>query len=182
MKYLTSFLLLCLPLLANEEDKDALRKLRTIYEQAIASRDLSSLEPHLAKDFSAVMITADEVKGYAGIVKYWGKVTDFLGKDGIYQVTVDPDDTIFQGDTAIATGRAEEHVVRGGKTLDFTSRWTAVARKEGADWKLVRIQASIDPINNPLISTVQGVEKWIIGAMALVIGLVAGRLLPRRKA
>lgn len=182
MKYLTLFLLLVVPVLAGEEDKDALRKLRTTYEQAIANRDLSSLEPHLARDFSAVMITAEEVKGYDGIVSYWQKVTDFLGKDGTYQVSIDPDDTIFEGNTAITMGRAKEHAVRGGKVLDFTSKWTAIARKEGAEWKLVRIQASIDPIHNPLITAVQGVEKWIIGALALVIGVVAGRWLPRKKA
>lgn len=182
MKILTLFLFLCLPILASEEDKVALRNLKAIYEKAIADQDLSSLESHLAKDFTAVMITADEVKGYDGIVKYWNKVIDFLGQDGTYQVSIDPDDTIFDGNIAIATGRAKEHAVRGGKALEFTSKWTAVARKEGGDWKLVRIQASIDPINNPLLAAVNGFEKWIIGGLALVVGVVVGRLLPRKKA
>jgi ketosteroid isomerase-like protein len=182
MKTLALLIALCLPVLANEEDKNALRNLRAVYEQAIANRDLESLKPHLASDFTAVMITADEVKGFEGIQSYWKKVEDFLGKDGVYQVSIDPDETIFEDNIAIAKGRAKEHVIRSGKTLDFISLWTAIARKEGAEWKIVRIQASIDPVGNPIIAVLQGYKQWMIGLSALVGGLIIGRLLPRRKA
>ena len=182
MKIIPLLLALCLPVLAAEEDKVALRNLREVYEKAIANRDLAVLKPHLAADFTAVMITADEVKGYDGILAYWKKVEDFIGKDGTYQVSLDPDDTIFEGNIAIAKGRAKEHAVRGGKTLDFVSQWTAIARKEGAEWKLVRIQASIDPVGNPIIKALQGYQQWFIGLAALVGGAIIGRLLPRRKA
>ena len=181
MKILSLLILLSVPVLATEEDKVALRNLRGVYEQAIAKRDLAALKPHLAADFTAVMITADEVKGYDGILGYWKKVEGFLGKDGTYQVSIVPDDTIFDGNIAIAKGRAREHVVRSGRTLDFISQWTAIARKEGAEWKLVRIQASIDPIKNPIITALQGYKQWLIGLAALVGGLVIGRLLPQRK-
>lgn len=182
MKIIPLLLVLCLPVFAVEEDKVALRNLRAVYEKAIANRDLAALKPHLAGDFTAVMITADEVKGYDGILAYWKKVEDFLGKDGTYQVTIDPDDTIFEGNIAIAKGRANEHAVRSGKALDFVSQWTAIARKEGGEWKLVRIQASIDPVENPIIKALQGHKQWIIGLAALLGGLLIGRLLPRRKA
>lgn len=181
MKTLALLIALTLPALANEDDKNALRNLRSVYEQAIANRDLTALKPHLAADFTAVMITADEVKGFDGIQSYWKKVEDFLGKDGTYQVTLDPDDTIFEGNIAIAKGRAKEHVVRSGKTLDFTSQWTAIARKEGDAWKIIRIQASIDPVGNPIIAALQGYKQWLIGGAALLAALILGRLLPRRK-
>jgi ketosteroid isomerase-like protein len=182
MKSLSLLIALCMPVLANEQDKDALRNLRTTYEKAIASRDLEALKPHLAADFTAVMITSDEVKGFDGILSYWKKVEDFLGKDGTYQVTIDADDTVFDGKIAIAKGRAKEHVVRSGKTIDFTSQWTAIARKEGDAWKLVRIHAGIDPVGNPIIGVLRGYTQWVIGISALLGGLLIGRLLPRRKA
>jgi ketosteroid isomerase-like protein len=182
MKQLILIIAMCFPVLASEEDKQVLRNLRGVYEQAIASGNVTALKPHLASDFSAVMITADEVKGFEGIEAYWKKVEEFLGKGGSYQVTLDPDETIFEGNVAIAKGRAKEHVVRGGKTIEFTSLWTAVARKEGAEWKIVRIQASINPVENPIINALQGYKMWLIGAGALFGGLVVGRLLPRRKA
>ncbi len=181
MKSLILLIVLCLPAFANEEDKQALRNLRDVYEKAIASRDLAALKPHLAADFTAVMITAEEIKGYDGTLEYWKKVEGFIGKDGTYQVKVDPDDTIFEGNIAIAKGRANEHAVRGGTTLDFVSQWTAIARKEGGVWKLVRIQASIDPVGNPIITALQGYKQWFIGLGALVGGLVIGRLLPRKR-
>jgi ketosteroid isomerase-like protein len=181
MKLLTLLIALTLPVLATEQDKDALRNLKGIYEKAIATRDLSLLKPHLAADFTAVMITADEVKGFDGILSYWTKVEDFLGKDGTYQVTIDPDDTIFEGNIAIAKGQAREHAVRSGKVLDFTSKWTAIARKEGEAWKIVRLQASIDPVGNPIITALQGYKDWLIGLAALIGGVVVGRFLPRRK-
>jgi len=181
MKTLLLVIALCLPLSANEQDKDALRNLRSVYEKAIAERNLELLKPHLAPDFTAVMITADEITGYDGILGYWKKVEDFLGEDGTYQVSIDPDDTIFEGNIAIAKGRAKEQVVRSGKHLDFTSKWTAIARKEGDAWKVVRIQASIDPIENPIITALQGYQQWLIGLVALLGGLIIGRLLPRRK-
>ncbi|RYD67215.1 MAG: nuclear transport factor 2 family protein [Verrucomicrobiaceae bacterium] len=173
---------LCLPLAASEEDKEALRKLRGIYEQAIAARDFSPLQPHLAADFTGVMITADEVKGYDGILAYWKQVEDYLGKDGTYKVTIEPDETTFEGNLAIAKGRALEQVTRKGSAFDFTTQWTAIARKEGNAWKLVRIQASIDPVNNPIVASLQKMKLWITGGVAALVGLIIGRLLPRRKA
>jgi len=182
MKQFFLFLALCLPISATEEDKTALRNLRMVYEKAVANRDIEALKPHLTADFTAVMITAEEVKGYDGIVAYWKKVEEFLGEGGTYQVSIDPDDTLFEGTLAIAKGRAREQVVRKGKSLDFTSLWTAVARKEGGVWKILRIQASIDPIKNPILTVLQGYQQWLIALGALFGGLVIGRLLPRRKA
>ncbi len=181
MKTLALLLLLALPVSAQEEDKQALRDLKATYEKAIATKDLDLLKPHLASDFSAVMITADEVKDYEGIKAYWKKVEEFIGEDGTYTVSIEPDDTIFQGDIAIAKGIAKEKVVRKGKTIDLVTKWTAIARKEEGKWKLVRIQATIDPVNNPIISVLNKGKLWITGSVAGVTGLLIGWLLGRRK-
>lgn len=181
MKPFIILLFTALSAFSQEADKQALRDLKTIYEKAIAEKDLSVIEPYLAKDFTAVMITADEVSDYAGIKAYWKKVEDFIGKDGTYTVSIVPDDTIFEGNIAIAKGSAKEHVVRDGRNIDLTSKWTAIARKEGETWKLVRIQASIDPVKNPIIDTLQTAKLWVVGAVAGIIGLVLGLILGRRK-
>jgi ketosteroid isomerase-like protein len=181
MKTIILLIALSLPLAADETDKEALRSLRSIYEKAIASRDLNALKPHLAGDFTAVTITAEEVKGFDGILAYWEKVEDFIGKDGSYQVTLDPDDTLFEGNLAIAKGRAREHVVRSGKTIEFTSLWTAIARKEDGSWKIVRIHAGIDPVSNPIIAVLQGAKMWMGSLAALIAGLFIGWLLGRKK-
>ncbi len=164
-----------------ERNKQALRDLKAVYEKAIAEKNLELIKPHLAADFTAVMITADEVRDYDGIKAYWKKVEEFIGEDGTYTVSVEPDDTIFEGNTAIAKGTAREHVVRNGKPMDLTSKWTAIARQEGGTWKLVRIQASIDPVNNPIITALNKGKLWITGAVAGIVGLVIGLLLRRTR-
>lgn len=108
-------------------------------------------------------------------------MTDFIGEDGTYTVSIEPDDTIFEGNIAIAKGTAKEHVVRNGKTIDLVSKWTAIARKEGETWKLVRIQASIDPVGNPIITELNKAKLWITGAIAAVASLLIGWLLGRRQ-
>lgn len=165
-----------------ELEKKTLRDLKAIYERAIAEKDLDLIKPHLAEDFTAVMITADEVSDYDGIKAYWKKVEEFIGKDGAYTVSIEPDDTIFEGNIAIAKGTAKEHVVRNGKTIDLVSKWTAIARKEGKTWKLVRIQASVDPVNNPIVTALGKTKLWVTGAIATICGLLIGWLLGKRKA
>ena len=164
-----------------EKNKQALRDLKAIYERAIAEKNLELIKPHLAADFTAVMITADEVEDYDGIKAYWAKVEEFIGEDGTYTVSVEPDDTIFEGNIAIAKGTAKEHVIRNGKTIDLTSKWTAIARQEGGTWKLVRIQASIDPVKNPIITALNKGKLWLTGGVAGVVGLLIGLMLGRRK-
>lgn len=176
MKPILLLLLTVLPALSQEADKQALRDLKAIYEKAIATKDLELIKPHLASEFSAVMITADEVKDYDGIKAYWEKVTGFIGKDGTYTVSIEPDDTIFEGNIAIAKGIANEKVIRNGKPIALVSKWTAIARKEGGTWKLVRIQATIDPVNNPIVTALGKAKLWITGAVAAISGLLIGLL------
>lgn len=161
------------------DDKQALRDLKAIYEKAIATKDLELIKPHLAPDFTAVMITADEVKDYDGIKAYWKKVEEFIGKDGTYTVSIVPDDTLFEGNIAIAKGIANEKVIRKGKNIEILTKWTAIARKEGETWKLVRIQATIDPVKNPIVTALGKARLWITGAVAAVAGLLIGLLLRR---
>lgn len=164
-----------------EKDKEALRHLRGVYEQAIVTRNLSELKACLADDFSGVMITADEIHGFEGVQDYWQKVEGYLGKDGNYRVTLEPEETIFEGDLAIAKGHAHEHVERHGRPFDFTSQWTAVARKRDGVWKLVRIQGTIDPLYNPLGASLNRFKNLIAAAGALVVGGFFGWLIGRRK-
>jgi ketosteroid isomerase-like protein len=179
---LIPLLALCLPAFATEEDKQALRDLRALYEKSVAAGDLDALKPHLAADFTAVMITAEEVKGFDGILSYWEKVREFVGEGGTYRVSIDPDDSIFEGNLALAKGRALEQVtLKNGRELEFTSLWTAVARKEDGAWKLVRIHAAIDPVSNPIIDFLNRSKRWIFAGAGLLTGLAAGLLIRRRR-
>lgn len=181
MKPLIPLLALCLTVSVHaDDDKQALRELRALYEKAVSEGDPQSLKPHLADDFTAVMVTAEEVTGHDGVLAYWEKVVEFVGDGGSYRVSLDPDDSIIEGDIAITKGRALEQVtLKSGKSIEFTSLWTAVARKEEGTWKLVRIHAAIDPIGNPIIAYLNRAKGWLLGGGGLLLGLIAGLLIRR---
>lgn len=93
------------------------------------------------------------------------KVTGFIGKGGTHTVSIEPDDTIFEGNIAIAKGIANEPVVRNGRIIDLVSKWTAIARKEEGKWKLVRLQATIDPVTNPIVTALGKVLTRVPGSL-----------------
>jgi ketosteroid isomerase-like protein len=164
-----------LPVSADEEaDHAALRLIRTNYMEAVNSKNPSKIAPHLAKEVSGVMVTGEEVKGFDGLVAYWKKIQDLIGPGGSYQVTVNADRTDFFGDVAVSRGNTDDIVRLGnGKELRFNSLWTAVCRKEDGAWKVFRMEATMDPVNNVFVKLQVQKAKFTYA----VAGLVAGALL-----
>ncbi|MGB0775722.1 MAG: YybH family protein [Akkermansiaceae bacterium] len=163
-----------------EEDKQALRDLKAVYEQAIKSDDLSPLKAHLAKDFSAVMITGKEVKSYDQLDAFWKKAKEYMGDDASYSVKVNADDSLFIENIAIAKGTSEDIVDADGNILKFGTAWTAVCQKlPDGSWKLTRLQVTTHPVENPFAKMVGKAKLWITamvtGFVALLMGLVLGR-------
>lgn len=157
----------------DESDRAALRLIRTNYMEAVNSGDPSKMAPHLSKDVTGVMVTGDEVNGYDGLVAYWKKIQDLIGPGGSYHVTVNVDKTDLFGDVAVSRGKTDD-VVRlpTGKELRFNSFWTAVCHKEGSAWKVVRMEAAMDPVNNVFISLQLQKAKLAAGATGLIVGLL----------
>jgi len=165
-------------LLADEEaEHDALRKLKTIYEDAINTGDLDKFAPYLAKDFSAVLATSDEVKNLEELKGFWKNIRQKIGPGGTYAGTLDPDRSQLFGDIAVAHGRANEQVrTSSGQEIRFQTHWTAVFHKEDGQWKVIRAEATMDPFSNPLITEEAKQIKKVFGGGGLIIGLIAGFL------
>ena len=86
-----------------DADHAALKELVTAYEQAIAAGDPNSLKPHLADDFTGVMVTGEEVTNLAGLDAYWQKIQGYLGEGGKYTVeVVVPEPAVIVGDLAFS--------------------------------------------------------------------------------
>ena len=157
-----------------EADRAALRLILTNYMDAVNSGKVSKLAPFLSKDVTGVMVTGEEVKGLEGLESYWKKIQGLIGPDGRYHVTVNVDKTDFYGDAAISRGNTEDVVRLGsGKELPFGSRWTSVCRKEDGVWRVVRMQAAMNPVDNVFVSLKSQRDKLAFG----VGGLVAGAIL-----
>ena len=170
----------------DESDRAALRLIRTNYMEAVNSGDPSKIAPHLGKDVTGVMVTGEEVKGFDGLVAYWKKIQDLIGPGGSYHVNVNVDKTDLFGDVAVSRGKTDDVVRLGsGKELKFNSLWTAVCHKEDGAWKVMRMEAAMDPVDNVFIALRLQKTRLGAGAVGFVAGLVlafAICLLKRRSA
>ncbi|MGP8200786.1 MAG: YybH family protein [Limisphaerales bacterium] len=154
-------------------DRASLRAILTNYVEAVNSGDLSKIKNDLSKDVTGVMVTGKAVEGYDGLVSYWKEIQSLIGTGGTYHVTVNVDKTDLFDDVAISHGTTEETVqLAGGKELEFNGFWTAACHKEDGTWKVVRIQATMNPIDNIFVSLQMKKAKLIYGSAGFVAGAV----------
>ena len=175
--------LFALPAIGQDADEPAhaaLRQIKAAYEEAIRSDDLSKMAPYVAPNATGVMLTAEEVKGIDGLKAYWGKIKDLMGPGGRYEVTVNPNRSDLFGDTALAHGSTEDIVrIGSGKVYRFSSLWTAVCRKENGQWKVIRMQGTMDPLTNPFVNMRVQFNRIAFGTGGLVLGLLLAMILKR---
>jgi ketosteroid isomerase-like protein len=171
------------PLLRADEEQErvALRALKTLYEQAVNEDKVELLAPHVDPDFQGVMLTSDAVSGFSGMNAYWKKIKDLMGPSGRYRVAVTAEPAQFAGDIAFAQGRTEDVVTLPGKEYRLAGRWTAVCRKKDGAWKLYRIHASMDPIENPFVKDKIKASRLLYGGAGVLGGALLGVVLGRRK-
>ncbi|HEY3913174.1 MAG TPA: nuclear transport factor 2 family protein [Verrucomicrobiae bacterium] len=152
-------------------DRAALRLIRTNYMEAANSGDLSKIAPYLSKEVTGVMVTGEEIKGFEGLKAYWKKIQNLIGPGGSYHITVNTDDTTLYGNVAVSRGNTEEVVrLATGKELRFSSSWTAVCRKEDGAWKVIRIQATMNPVNNVFVTLNLQKTKFEYGLGGVILG------------
>lgn len=157
-------------------DHDALRALVQEYEQAIAAGDPSLLKPHLAGDFTGVMVTGESVDGYDALVAYWEKIQRMLGEGGTYSVDVEVAElATIVGDLAYAYGTTEDRAVTSdGDEYRFQGQWTAICRREGDAWKVVRIHGAMDAITNTFVLTALAETSLWAGLLGGGAGVILG--------
>jgi ketosteroid isomerase-like protein len=150
----------------DEAEHEALRQIRSLYEQAIRDNHLDTLAPLLHSDFHGVMLTARPVSGLGELKQYWTDIHALMGEGGRYTTTLKPETSVLIGDIALARGSSDDVVVTSeGREFRFTSFWTAVLQKQDGRWQLRQAQGSIDPVNNPFV------REFTRRSLQLAIGL-----------
>jgi ketosteroid isomerase-like protein len=161
----------------DEADRNALRKISSTYEDALNSNDLAKLKPVLADGFTGVMISGDEIKSFDDLQAFWKKIWDLVGAGGSYHVKVVTDQTDFFGDVAVSRGYSEEVFHTGkGKEFAFRPRWTAITKRQNGEWKIYRVEGTLNPMDNAIITEIVRRARIIVGASGLLAGLVLGFL------
>jgi ketosteroid isomerase-like protein len=160
-----------------EADRSALRKISATYEDALNSNDLAKLKPLLADGFTGVMISGDEIKSFEDLQAFWKKIWDLVGAGGSYHVTVVTDQTDFFGDVAVSRGYSEEvfHTA-AGKEFAFRPRWTAITRRQNGEWKIYRVEGTVNPMDNAVVTEIVRRARITVGVSGVVAGLVLGFL------
>jgi ketosteroid isomerase-like protein len=169
-----------------EADHEALRRLKTAYEEAVRNNRIDALAGQFHADFHGVMVTSRPVNSFADVQQYWRDIHGLMGVGGSYTTTVNPERSVILGDVALARGTTDD-VVRtsDGHEYRFTTLWTATLQREGADWKIRSVQGTMDPIGNPFVRefakrTLVRVAS-AVGAASLVLGALIGAVWQRRR-
>ncbi len=155
-----------------------LRAIKALYEEVVQSDNLTRLLPYLPDKLTAVTPTGETLKNPQELQAYFHKIWEMIGKAGTYQVKVDVEHTELYGDLALSYGTADELIrTAAGKEWRFPMLWTAVLRKDGEQWQMVRMHGSLDPLTNVFVTTQLRLTRWLYGGGGIVVG-VGGDVVP----
>ena len=182
VRWLACGLLACSAIAKADEEADraALRKIKAAYEDAVNSNDLSKIAPYIANEATGVMLTGQEISGFKGLEEYNQKIRALIGPGGTYQVKVNVEKTDIFGDTAVSRGTTDDFIRSSSRNeFKFTAYWTAVCQKGNDQWKVIRMQATMDPVDNVFVKMKLRVTKVSFGIAGLAGGLIALLLITR---
>jgi ketosteroid isomerase-like protein len=171
-----------------KEDHDQLRALMKRGADALTTRNIDSMAPYVTPGFTVITIDDKKLKGLAELKQYYNGL--FEGSNALLkaiEVRPEADDlTQFLGDnTGVSYGVSNDrYTFRDGDVREMKSRWSAVMQKDGDVWKLVSVHFSGNLLQNPVLDAARGtVHKaaLIAGVVMLVVGVVVGFLLGRRR-
>ena len=163
---------------ADEAEHEGLRRLKTVFEEAADTNNMELLRPFVADGFSVVTFTDSSFDDFDTFKARWEASRKTMLGGGSYTVELVPDRSLLLGNgLALAKGNSRNLIVTGdGEEFRYSAHWTALCRKEGETWKILRVHCSLDPFGNPMVTA--GFRKLAIkvGACVLVVGLLLGWL------
>lgn len=141
---------------ANE--REALRTIQAIFENAVKNNTIDDLRPYIAPDFSFVSFTDRAFSDFDSFCKQWKITREEMVGNGSFSTALNPNTTLFVDDIAIASGNSENAMVdKTGALFNFESNWTVVFKRIDNQWKVLRAHNSLDPFTNPILK--HGVKK-----------------------
>jgi ketosteroid isomerase-like protein len=169
------------------KDEAVHNELRALQAGLVDAMNKGDIDRELTYMHPNVVVTwhnAEVSRGRDGVRAYLTRM--FSGPNRAvsgYSATIDADELtiLYGGDTGISFGSAVEHFkLNNGKTLDLPARWSATLVKEGDKWLIASLHASDNLFDNPLLAMAKRTAYWA-GGIALVVGLIIGSLLTRRR-
>ena len=147
---------------------------------AVTSGDIDKTLTYVHPNVVVTWQNLEVARGHQGLRDFFQRT----GKDMFkgYKTPPTPDDLtiLYGGDTGVSWGTSVGQYQVAGQSLEFTNRWTATVVKENGRWLLASYHVSNNTMDNPLLNA--AVRSLIyVGIAALVVGLLIGWLLGRRR-
>lgn len=186
-------LLLCLTLVifgsgAQAQDDAVHDEIRAMRDRAIAAFEARDVEALFAELDDRILFTAmnnETVAGKEALTAYYARMME--GSSGLVadlQVEFQTDAlaTLLAGNqAAVATGSVvAAFKMRAGLEFSAPLRWTATLSRDSGAWKIVALHFSANIFDSPIDSAVRS-YLWLMLAAALLVGLVIGLVLRRRR-
>jgi ketosteroid isomerase-like protein len=169
------------------EDHTALRALLAQATQALNTNNFDAIAPNLDASFTAITVDNQKLVGLDAFKAYWRAT--FEGPDALLKgfsakPVADELTQFIDATTGVVYGTSEEtYTFNDGDVRTMQTRWSAVVRKVGTDWKIVNAHFSTNLLDNPVLDIAKATAtKLAIGAAfaGLLLGLLAMALLRRR--
>jgi len=165
---------------AEDPAHNELRALRSEVIEAITKGDFEAVIRHVHTNIVVTWQNNEVCRRHQGRREFFDRMgkTTFKG----YKVPPTPDELtiLYGGDTGVSFGNVAAQYNLLGKEYELKSRWTATLVKENGRWLLASYHISLNVLNNPLLDTAKK-GLYLAGGVGLVVGLVVGFLLWRRK-
>lgn len=165
---------------AEDAAHNELRTLRVEIIDAITKGDIDGVLGRVHPDVVVTWQNSEVCRGRNGLKEFFER----MGKKSFkgYKIPPTPDElTILHGgDTGISFGEVVAEYRLLGKSYELKSRWTATLVKADGKWQLAAYHLSMNVLDNPILTTArQGL--YLGAAIALVIGILIGRMFTRRR-
>jgi uncharacterized protein (TIGR02246 family) len=168
----------------HDQDLQEINALRTRMVDAFNKGDIDALLGSLTPDVVVIWQNGEVNQGPEAVRQYYNRMIkgpDSLVKSVSFAPVVEG--RHFFGNTAVSYGSLNDHLtLRDGSDLPFNSRWSATLEKDGSGrWVLTSLHVSANAFDNPVTKMVaHRVGLWA-GAGGLLLGLILGALIFRRR-
>ena len=171
-----------------ETQHEALRTLKADLIETVNTQDFARLGARTNTRFTATVVTQDHFTDLDAAKGFFdGLFTrKLLRMESIsFAAEADALSTIYTGTVAVTTGSTvETYTLADGRSFDIDGRWTALSVEEADGWALTAFHAGTNFLDNPVLKAAGASVIRVaamVGAAGLVLGLVAGWLLGRRR-
>ena len=158
----------------HDKEREQLRAIQAVFEQAVANNKIEELRPYADPDFSFVSFTDRSFSDFDSFSRQWDLTRKEMVGSGSFTTKLEPDPSLFFADTAVSSGNSKNTMVdRNGNNYEFTAHWTVVFRRRDGEWKILRAHNSLNPFSNPML---KGKVKGMLLKYGL-LGFISGGIL-----